>query len=121
MPQNAKSDKFDYRETKFASVRLSSDELAKFDTWYEKSFPDFWELLTVHLSAGWKLSVTWDKENDCFIASSTNHAEKSVNYRTCVTSRDNEWFGAVMMNVFKCHVLYDDEAIPVNGKGFQRG
>lgn len=101
-----------FGDFKFASITLTDADKAKFTEWYEKSERDVFVLLAELLVEDWKASVTWDGDNDCFIASLTCRAANNVNENVVVTSRSDDSIEAVMLSIYKIRVLYSNKALP---------
>lgn len=98
--------------TRFCAISLDTagKELAK--KWLSTNGKDIDVLATDLVRAGWKSTFTWDADNDCFIASSTQRYEDDKNYDVCVTSRAGTMWDALMLNVYKINVLYKDQKLP---------
>lgn len=93
-------------QTEFVDLKLLRDEKKGFTEWASKVSDQSSELFGVMVSDGWKTSVTWDAKNACFIVSSTMRDEDDINYQVTVTSRSQEWFEGIMLNVYKLTVLH---------------
>ena len=101
-----------YREFEFANLRLSEPQKAHFKGWFSENAPSFEELIASYTLVGYKHSFSWDEKNDCFIASMTCNNQKSPNANCVLTSRSEDWFEALMMNVYKTAVICEDEVWP---------
>jgi hypothetical protein len=101
-----------FGDIKFAAIKLETEGKDEFANWYKSTDnakpEDIGELLVM----GWKCSVTWDGNNDCFIASYTQRDEDDRNYNVCVTSRSDDITEALFLGVFKIAVMFADKKIP---------
>lgn len=89
----------------FVNVSLDAKQRKEFKTWYETSQADAEILLHDFITGGWKMSVRWDDENDCFIAAHTCHDEASDNHNSCITSRSDVLVEAMLLNYFKVAII----------------
>lgn len=97
-----------FAEITFVQYRLNAQEKKDFAEWKEKSADRLEDLLVMSIEKGYKMSVSWDEAHDCFIGSMTCKDEESPNYNMCMTSRDSQWYSALLMNVYKTDVLCDE-------------
>lgn len=99
--------------TKFAVISLDSEgkELAK--QWLAANHKDLDTFFVDLVRDGWKTSLRWDSENDCFIASATCVDDDNRNYDVCVTSRSDNMYEAVLINYYKIYILFDNKKLPV--------
>jgi hypothetical protein len=112
MPRSSASSgtKRDWGNTQFVNYRLNAQEKVKFRTYMEQSTDELSLILATFISAGHKVSLTWDDENKCYIASATCKNPKSANLDCCLSSRAPDWFEALMLNPFKSDVLMGGNA-----------
>ncbi len=103
--------KFDYREVQFVNMRLDTSQKKQFSLWMDKLGEQCHAEIGIFISSGWKTSITWDADNACFIASSTNVEPTSVNFQYCLTSRSDDWSEALCLNVFKFNVLANGDSL----------
>lgn len=93
-------------ETEFVTVRLDKEQAQAFADWVAQDDESRALDLAEFITAGHKTSITWDDYNSCFIVSSTCKDEASDNHNKCITSRSNDWYEAMMLNVYKANVLF---------------
>lgn len=98
--------------TKFCAISLDTAEKDKARLWLEKNGKDLDTFAVQMVRDGWKTSFSWDDYNDCFISSSTCRDENDTNYDTCVTSRSDNMWDAMLLNYYKIYVLYRDQTLP---------
>jgi hypothetical protein len=96
---------YEFKKIEFVSIQLTADEKLAFKGWYETNLSESELLLETFIQSGYKTSIVWDTNKDCFIASSTCTNDKSKNYDKCLTSRSNNWLEALMLNLWKTDVL----------------
>lgn len=101
-------------EITFVTLKLDKEQAAQFQSWQNDKKTDLELEVADFMSKGWKTSITWDMNNDCFIVASTMKTDPSPNLNVCVTSRSTLWYEALCMNVFKVMVLHKGAALPVN-------
>lgn len=106
------SGKSSWREIEFSSAVLTEDDEDGF-TQFCASIGDGWhnEVETM-VASGWKMSLKWDGENDCFIASFTNELERDRNYNICCTSRSDNAAEAMLMGLYKISHKYAGQRLP---------
>lgn len=92
----------------FVTINLSADDGKKFNGWKE-TLGDVWaDEFATYVSNGFKVGLTWDNNNACFIASLTGKEEGSKNYNCCLTARSQEWVEALQLVHFKASVFCAD-------------
>jgi hypothetical protein len=89
----------------FVQYRLNSQEKKDFAKWKEAEEISSGLAFVEFVQSGMKCSISWDSNNDCYIASATCKDEGSSNHNMCLTSRANDWYEATLMNVYKTTVL----------------
>lgn len=98
------ANKLDWQVT-FVQLKLNEETASAFSTWMERKEPEIALDVASFMSKGNKVSITWDNENKCWIVSATCKEQSSPNYNHCLSSRSNEWWEAMCMNVFKHDVV----------------
>jgi len=97
-----------FAEITFVQYRLNAQEKKDFAEWKEKEAPRLEDMLVMAIEKGYKMSVSWDDQHQCFIGSMTCKDGGHGNHNMCMTSRDNQWYSALLMNVYKTDVLCED-------------
>lgn len=93
----------------FLNIRLTDDDVDDFHEWFQHAQAEVgWSLLHEALTAGLKLSVTFDVGNSTFIATLTGDL-LGWGDRRAVTSRAPLWAKAVLLAVWKHAVLSDGD------------
>lgn len=92
----------------FVTINLSEDDRKKFTGW-ESGLGDTWpEEFANYVSTGYKMGLTWDDGNACFIASITGKEEGGLNHNLCLTARSNDWVEAFKIVHFKATIICAD-------------
>lgn len=104
---NARKNKPKFEDFKFVQIRLYEADKDTFEKWRVTAGQDVDILLARLALDGYKMSVSWDDNNSCYIASHTCLNEKDENYCLILTSRSDDMFEAMALNAFKhfkmCH------------------
>lgn len=98
--------------TKFSTIALDSEQKEILKGWLKANSADLDEYFHHMVKDGWKTSVTWDDTNDCFIASATQRFDDDKNYDTCVTSRSDNLYEAILITYYKIFILFDGKKLP---------
>lgn len=106
-----------WAKVEFVNINLSKAEKTQFKSWYSENQAALPELMTRFIAAGYKLSLKWDNENDCFIATSTCTDETMENGGKALSSRSDDWLEAIALNLFKTDVISEDGVWEHSGKG----
>lgn len=88
-------------EVQFANLKIDSKHKDSFEEWKESKPEDVALDVASFISNGHKTSISWDNDNHCWIVSATCKEERSPNYNYCLTSRSDDWYEAMCMNVYK--------------------
>jgi len=105
----------------FINIRLDKQGEKQFTEWYSRDQRELAEELAVFVSKGHKLGLSWDDKNTCFTASATCRDDRSPNFNSCITSRSDDFFEAMMMNVFKAEVLFEGGTWVADDRGSNWG
>lgn len=101
----------------FVNINLSKAEKTQFKAWYAENQSELPRLLSVFIAAGYKTSIKWDNENECFIATATCIDESLENSGKALSSRSDDWVEALALNLFKTDVISDKGVWEASGKG----
>lgn len=110
MPKKAKSGSNGngFPMTEFVHYKLNAQEKKDFVAWKSKHADNLETFMVDMMQKGYKMSVSFDDTNDCWIGSATCKDEGSGNHNKCLTSRSDAWYDALLMNVFKTTELCND-------------
>lgn len=92
----------------FINYRLNKGEQAAFSQWLIEAEANLDMELVQFISEGYKLSLSYDKDDDLYIAAATCKDSGNVNYGLCMTSRHKNWYHALLLGVFKTRELCED-------------
>lgn len=101
----------------FVNCRLDGQGKEAFTKWMNENTEDFDVLWGTCLQYGWKQTLTFDSDNDCFIASLTCRKEDSDNYGAVITSRSGYAYEALMLSLYKLFVIFRDTKITKTNTG----
>lgn len=104
MPAN-KSQKF--LDFEFVNYKLTKDDKKQFDKWASDNADKLIPLVTQLFEAGYKLSISPDLDNLCYIATITSTKHSAHNKMSAMTSRSDDWTEAVMIGLYKHFVVFD--------------
>lgn len=90
----------------FADVKLTSEEKETYKGW-DIHDEDLWIIVVDSISSGHKLSVTYNKQNDQFVASFTGQAGTGKNEGFTLSAYAKNWYDAIRVLAFKHSVLLE--------------
>lgn len=90
----------------FVDVKLTSEEKENYMAW-DVHDEDLWVLLVDAIGCGHKLSVTYNKQNDQFVASFTGQTGTEGNEGYTLSAYGKVWYDAVRVLCYKHAVLLD--------------
>lgn len=83
----------------FIDVKLDADDKSAFQTFETSTWQ--WTYLEDVLADEIKLSLSYDEDNDTYLATLTSVKHAGPNMRCVLTSRADSWERAVMLAIFK--------------------
>jgi hypothetical protein len=89
----------------FINIDLTDKQGEDFNDWQQVNVSKMGVLVGELASAGHKIGVSFDGDNECFIVSVTCKDESSDNLNRCFTSRSDDWVEAVLLALFKWDVV----------------
>ena len=91
----------------YIDIRLDSAGKELFKSWWE-SYPDeqFNYLIDAGLQ-GFKCSISWDKENDCWVVAYTGKGVEGDHKRYSLTARAGEVWEAIALLNFKNRIMME--------------
>lgn len=92
-------------ETQFINLKIAGKHKDGFTSWMQRKESDIALDVVSFMSNGHKTSISWDTNNNVWIVSATCKDESSPNVNCCLTSRSNEWWEAMCMNVYKHDII----------------
>ena len=91
---------------RFVNTRLTAQQASEFREWAKVETGSIVVFIAELLGDGYKLSLTYDHNSNCYVASLTGHGEHAINPSLIMTSRSNDWQEAVMLNAYKHFVIF---------------
>ena len=101
-----------FGDFRFCSVVLTAEDKIDYEVWAEKHGKDLLSVLAQCVAEGWKTSITWDNDNECFIGSLTCRAEGHKNENVVVSSRSDDMLEAIAISLYKITALYVGKKLP---------
>lgn len=96
------------REVTFVSMQLTRERRDEFLAEQEHWTATAVEFLSGMIAAGYKVSASYDANNDCTIVSLTCWEESDPNYGLCLTNRAGDFLTAAGIAAYKTAVLCQD-------------
>jgi len=87
----------------FAQVNVGDIDKEKFEDWLSSIGDRWWPQLQDELAAGLKLTLVWDGQNDCFIASLTGRPDNDGQspWTACLSARSADMFQSLALLTYK--------------------
>lgn len=98
---SSKASNRSFTEISFVNIKITGKHKDAFSTWKEAKPQDVALDVASFMSNGHKTSITWDTSNNCWIVSATCKEDTSPNVNCCLSSRSDDWYEAMCMNVYK--------------------
>lgn len=93
------------RNIVFHNIRLTNEQKPDFINFVGEADEPLVKMLAQLGMDGYKFSVTFDPERDCYILAITGTDLAVVNKNSCFTSRSADFTEACMMGLYKHYVL----------------
>lgn len=98
----------DWNKFDFVEIRLDDKQKAEFKSKYSKDGQSLLALLDETVKNGYKLSIGYDTNNNCVIASLTCREPNDTNFNYVMTSRAADCWEATALAMYKHHFVVDD-------------
>lgn len=105
--QNTSNNGQNWRKIEFVNINLSKAEKTQFKSWFSDNEAEIPRLAAAFIAQGYKTSMKWDNENECFIVTATCEDDTMPNGGKAMSSRSDNWVEAVALNIWKTDVLCD--------------
>lgn len=91
----------------FLDIRISDAEKTAFDNWQVLTAGDHWLDFVEEISRGLKFGLSYDKDNDCYIATFTGYGQELIGLdaRYCMQARAPAWETSVALLMYKHLVI----------------
>lgn len=106
MANKKQSSRNRFGNTEFVNVTLTADQRKEFKAWYPAILDNLHDELGQLMVDDYKVSCSWDDNNQCFIATFTGKQDQTYNSEKALSSRSDNWFEALGVNLFKHVVLF---------------
>jgi len=93
-------------DIEFVNVTLNESQRKDFKAWYATSFESLADEIGQVMVDDYRVSCNWDDNNQCFIATFTGKTDNRANPSRALSSRADNWFEALGINLFKHTVLF---------------
>lgn len=93
----------------FINIRLDDQQKDEFRTWEDTVSESVLPSLDDLLGEGIKFALSYDRENQCYIATLTGALVVGSNERYCVTTRAGGMFEVIALAMFKHYVLAKED------------
>lgn len=98
-----------FSDWKFVNINLSAADTEKFTQFYSEYADSTYEQLAEVVSDGYKLSLSYDIENVCFIAALSGTKNTTLNKGRTITARSSDNLEAISLLLFKHLVMCNSE------------
>ena len=102
--QKSKGNRFG--NTEFVNVTLDVEQRKEFKAWFTTIVDDLHDEIGQLMVDDYKVSCSWDDNNQCFIATFTGKPDQNYNSEKALSSRSDNWFEALGLNLFKHIVIF---------------
>lgn len=109
------------KDFKFVNRTLNVAEDAAFVEWFQNKDRRADAAIEEAFADEYKVSISYDEKNNCFVAAMTYKGEKGVNLNKSLGARSDSWLEAIAMAVYKHHVIFEQGEWIVDESGRQRG
>lgn len=93
-----------FNDWTFANIRLSTADEKSFAKWFTENETSIMTMLGEVVADTYKFSLSYDFDNECFIAGLSGTRYSELNKKTTLTARSNEWLEAIALVLYK-HVV----------------
>jgi len=95
-----------WNKIEFINVALSEPQKNEFKLWAKTHSQSLADDLGQVMVDKYRVSCVWDDGNQCFIATFTGKPEQSTNPERALSSRSDDWYEALALNLYKHHVIF---------------
>lgn len=117
-PAMAKTSR-NFGDWQFVNINLSVQDQKSFGEWFADHETEILPMLSEVNADGYKFSISYDFDNECFIAALSGTKNTTENGGCTITARSSEWIESIGLVLFKhvvmCHTgSWQDYAKPAN-------
>ena len=95
-----------FNQVEFINRNLLEEEKKSFTTWAKAETERIPDLLGQIMVDDYKVSCTWNDQNQCYIATLTGKEDCKFNPHKALSARSDDWFEALAMVTFKHLILF---------------
>ena len=99
-----------WNKIEFINVTLTEPQKKEFKTWAKENSPSLADDLGQVMVDDYRVSLVWDDNNQCFIATFTGKVEQTTNADKALSSRSDDWYEAMALTLYKHKVLFSGKA-----------
>jgi len=99
-----------FTQTEFVNRNLTADEAKEFTAWVKKENERIPDMLGQIMVNEYKVSCTWNDQNQCYIATLTGKEDCKFNPYKALSARSDDWFEALAMAAYKHLILFSGKA-----------
>jgi hypothetical protein len=92
----------------FVNVNITADQKEAYKAW-DVQDDDVWDGMAQYITAGYKVSLSYNKQNDKFNCTGTGQPESGVNSGYAVSAFANTPYEAVRVWLFKVATILPDD------------
>lgn len=111
-PKSNSRNSQDWANFSFVAFTLVEAQKDQFREWYKEQGSRSLDELSSMVTGGYKLTVSWDEQSSCFIASLTCKEPTDPNYGYVLSSRSTDIWEAMALNVFKTVEIFEEYEWP---------
>lgn len=95
-----------WSKIEFVNRNLLTEEADNFKKWEKSISSESGTLISQVMLDEYKLSITYDDNNECFIATLTGKDDQRNNPNKALSARSDDWYEAIMLALYKHLVLF---------------
>jgi hypothetical protein len=107
MANKKSSAQSNWNKIEFINVTLTEPQKKEFKVWAKEQSPTIADELGQVMVDEYRLSLVWDDNNQCFIATFTGKQDQSTNADKALSSRSDDWYEALALTLYKHKVLFN--------------
>lgn len=102
-----KSNGTNWGDMEFVNIALDEVQKTKYALWVKVPITPIGDLIGQAIVDDYKLSVGWDDNNQCFIATLTGKQDQKFNAMRSMSARSDDWYEAICLLMFKHFEMSD--------------
>ena len=106
MAKKSSSNQSNWNKIEFVNVTLTEPQKKEFKVWAKEHSNEVADDLGQLMVDEYRVSIVWDDNNQCFIATFTGKVDQSTNADKALSSRSDDWYEAIALNLYKHKVIF---------------